>query len=410
MRILYLTQVFETLNDPGSDRHLFLCRYLVEHGHEVTAVTSNVDYKRAVAKYPKMGWRVRRTIDGVDVSYVYSYPHFRGSFLKRVFYFLTYMFSTLVEGAMLRRVELVYAVSTPLTVGLLGYLLSRAHRCPFVFEVTDVWPDAAVAVGVVKNRMLVGAAGLLERFCYRKASRIVVLTEGIRENILAKGVPPAKLYLATNGIDKSLFPDTPDLDRPARVSLREHGAVQPFVCMYVGAHGRYNSLETIIGAAEALRADRRFEFVLVGDGDEKAKLEATARGLGLDNVRFLSPVGRSEVSVLLRSADCLLLPNRKGKFFNMNLPNKLFDFLASARPIVVAGEGESAEVVRRAGAGLVVAAGDGAAMAAAIIQIANIEPAGREAVGRSGRDYVLKTYDREAICRRLAEVLEASVG
>ncbi len=410
MRLLYLTQVFETLDDPGSDRHLFLCRYLVGRGHEVRAVTSNVDYKRAVAKYPNAGWRVRRNVDGVDASYVYSFPHFRGSFVKRVVYFVTYMLTTLVEGATVKGVDLVYAVSTPLTVGLLGYLVSRAHRCPFVFEVTDVWPDAAVAVGVVHNRALIRAAGGLERFCYRKAARIVALTEGIRDNIVAKGVPADKVHLATNGIDRSLFPDAPELDRAAQVSEHEDDPDRPFVCMYVGAHGRYNSLETIIAAAAELRGEPRFRFVLVGDGDEKAGLEASVRSLGLDNIRFVAPVGRFEVPGLLRGADCLLLPNRQGKFFNMNLPNKLFDFLASARPIIVAGEGETADAVRKAGAGLVVAAEDAAAMAEAIRAVAGRGLREREAMGKSGRAYVLSKYDRNVICERLARVLEATVA
>jgi glycosyltransferase involved in cell wall biosynthesis len=407
VRVLYLTQVFETEGDPGSERHLFLCRYLAGRGHSVTAVTSNVDYKRTVAKFPGSGWRVRKRLDGVEVSYVYSYPHFRGSLLKRVAYFLTYMCATLVEGLTIRGVDLVYAVSTPLTVGLLGYMLSRMHRCPFFFEVTDVWPDAAVAVGVVRNRVLIKAAGILERFCYRKAARIVALTEGIRENIVDKGVPRGKVHLATNGVDKELFQEGPGLERDAQSLLEELGFVNSFVCMYLGAHGRYNALETIIDAAEVLRGNRQFVFVLVGDGDEKVKLEGAVRSRGLENVRFLPSIVRSKAAVLLRCADLLLLPNRKGRFFTMNLPNKLFDFLASARPIIVAGEGESADVVRRAGAGLVVAAEDGQAMAEAVLSIAGLEGWKREAMGRSGREYVLARYDRSAICQDLAVMLEA---
>jgi colanic acid biosynthesis glycosyl transferase WcaI len=410
VRVLYLTQVFEAGGDPGSDRHLFLCRFLVARGHEVTAVTSNVDYKRAVAKFPKSGWCVRRQIDGVDVSYVYSFPHFRGSFLKRVVYFLTYFCSTLVEGSRLRRVDLVYAVSTPLTVGLLGYLLGRAHRCPFVFEVTDVWPDAAVALGLVKNPALIKVAGLLERLCYRKAARIVALTRGIRESIVSKGVPVGKLHLATNGVDRALFQEGPGLERDARLLRQELGLSELFVCMYLGAHGRYNALETIIDAAATLKDDRRFVFAFVGDGDEKTNLAAAARNRGLENVRFLPPIGRSDAPRLLRCADCLLLPNREGQFFRMNLPNKLFDFLASARPVIVAGEGETAEVVREARAGLAVAAGDGVAMAKAIATLADLDAGERETMGRHGRAYVLSRYDREVICRELSVALEACIS
>jgi glycosyltransferase involved in cell wall biosynthesis len=244
--------VFETVADPGSDRHLFLCRYLVGRGHGVTAVTSNVDYKRAAVKFPGAGWRVRERVDGVEAAYVYSYPHFRGSLLKRMVYFLTYVCTTLVEGSTVRGTNLVYAVSTPLTVGILGFLLGRIHRCPFVFEVTDVWPDAAVAVGVVKNPTLIKVAGMLERFCYRKAARIVALTEGIRENIVAKGVPREKVHLATNGVDGDLFRELGGAEADLTRLREELGLAGRFVCMYLGAHGRYNALGTIIDAAAAL--------------------------------------------------------------------------------------------------------------------------------------------------------------
>ncbi len=410
MKVLYLTQVFETVADPGSDRHLFLCRYLAGRGHDVTAVTSNVDYKRAAVKFPGAGWRVRKSVDGVEVSYVYSYPHFRGSLLKRMMYFLTYVCTTLVEGSTVRGTSLVYAVSTPLTVGFLGFLLGRIHRCPFVFEVTDVWPDAAVAVGVVNNPTLIKFAGILECFCYRKAARIVALTEGIRENIVAKGVPREKVHLATNGVDGDLFREAEGAEADLTRLREELGLAGRFVCMYLGAHGRYNALETIIDAAAELRDDRKVVFVLVGDGDEKAKLEAAGRSRGLDNVRFFPPVNRSDAPQMLRCADLLLLPNRQGAFFAMNLPNKLFDFLASARPIVVAGEGESAEVVRRAGAGLVVAAEDGVVLAKAVLEIAGLDETARQTMGRSGREYVLAKYDRNGICRDLAVMLEESAA
>jgi glycosyltransferase involved in cell wall biosynthesis len=238
----------------------------------------------------------------------------------------------------------------------------------------------------------------------------VALTEGIRENIIAKGVPREKVHLATNGVDGNLFREEAGNESEPRRLREGTGLTGRFVCMYLGAHGRYNALETIIEAAGILRDDPRFAFVLVGDGDEKAKLEAAVRSRGLENVRFFPPVNRSDAPRMLRCADLLLLPNRQGAFFTMNLPNKLFDFLASARPIVVAGEGESAEVVRRAGAGLVVAAADSAALAEAVLEVAALDETTRNTMGKSGREYVLARYDRNAICRDLAVMLEGSVA
>lgn len=405
MNVIYLTQVFEVGQDPGSERHFFFCKYLVRRGHTVTAITSNVDYKRATVKYPGGGWRVQRQVEGVNIEYVYSFARFRGSFLRRFWYYLTYFFVVGLAGLYVRRPDVIYAVSTPLTVGLLGYLLSRLRGVPFVFEVTDVWPDAAVAVGVVKNRFLIEAARWLERFCYRKAARIVALTEGIRANIIGKGVSPDKVVLITNGVDPTLFAARPEAAE-TRTRLRQtYGWEEAFVAMYLGAHGAYNALGTLLEVATLRQADPRLCVVLVGDGDAKPRLQAQAQAEQLTNVVFLPPVAREEAAALLSSADVFLLPNRRGEFYTMNLPNKLFDFLASGRPILVAGHGETGNLVERAGAGRVVPAEDAPAMAAALQALQSLSAAERAAMGEAGRRYVLEHYNREQLSQRFLDVL-----
>lgn len=409
MNVVYLTQVFEVEQDPGSERHFYFCKYLVRHGHTATAITSNVDYKRAKAKYPGEGWCVRRQVEGVDIWYVYSYTNIRGSFRKRFWYYLTYLFTAILVGLFVKKPDVVYAVSTPLIVGFLGYCLSRLRGVPFVFEVTDVWPDAAVAVGVVKNRALIRAGHWLEMFCYRKAARVVALSEGIRDTIIGKGIPADEVVLITNGVDISLFQPLPAVDADRRRSRQELGFDDHFVCMYLGAHGAYNALWTIIDTAEVLRHDPRYLCVLVGDGDEKPRLQAMAQERGLTNVRFLPPIPRMNTPALLRAADVFLLPNRRGKFYTMNLPNKLFDFLASGQPIVVAGRGESGNLVHRAGAGRVVPAEDGAAMAEAVIELAGLGDAERSAMGESGRRYVVEHYNRDKVSQIFLDILECVI-
>jgi len=261
MNVLFLTQVFEVGQDPGSERHFFFCRYLAQHGHQVTALTSNVDYKRAAPKYPHQGWRRQVPIEGINVWYLYSYANFRGSFKKRFWYYLTYLFTTLFAGMMVENLDVIYAVSTPLTVGFLGYCLSRLKRIPFVFEVTDVWPDAAVAVGVVQNKALINAAHWLEMLCYHKATHIVALTKGIRDNIVGKGIATNKVTLVTNGVDPDLFSLSRITEEETSRIRQENQWADRFVCMYLGAHGPYNALWTIIEAAEVLRHDARFLFV-----------------------------------------------------------------------------------------------------------------------------------------------------
>lgn len=406
MNILYLCQVFEAGNDAGSERHFFFCKYAVNRGHTATAVTSNVDYKNACVKIPGSAGTVSRTLEGVDIHYVYSYANFRGSFIKRFYYYLTYFFSTIFQSFKVHKVDVIYAVSTPLTVGLLGYVISRLRGIPFVFEVTDVWPDAPVACGVVKNRLLIRLAHWLEMFCYRTAAHIVVLGSSARDNIIAKGIDPDKVSLITNGVDFSLFNSATDEAKRAEVRTR-YGFEDRFVAMYMGAHGAYNALGTIIDAAIILKDDPRFLFVFVGDGDEKPRLQQRVAVHGLANVLMLNPVPRLESAALLSAADAFLLPNRKGDFFAGNLPNKLFDFIASGRPVVVAGVGETPALVMAAGCGKVGSAEDSQAMAEALIELAAMPVEERMAIGTRGRKFVMEHYDRNKLSERFLEILTA---
>jgi glycosyltransferase involved in cell wall biosynthesis len=408
MNILCLCQLFEVGTDTGSERHFYFCKCAANKGHNVSAITSNVDYKNARVKIPGEKGTISRSIEGVDIYYVYSYANFRGSFIKRFYYYLTYFFSSIAQSLKLKRPDVIYAVSTPLTVGLLGYIVSRLRGIPFVFEVSDVWPDAAVACGVVKNKTLIKLTHRLEIFCYKKAAHIIGLSRGICDNIIAKGVAREKVSMITNGVDFSLFSLAGD-DSKKHAIRTKFGFGDRFVAMYMGAHGAYNALETIIDAAVRLKDDPRFLFVFVGAGDEKPKLQRRVSAHFLSNVIFLPPIQRLESPVMLAAADTFVLPNRKGDFFTGNLPNKLFDFMASARPVVVSGAGETAELVMAAGCGRIGRAEDSMAMALALIELAEMPVEERMAMGARGRDYVLTHYDRKRLSERFLEILADAV-
>lgn len=396
MKLLYLTQIFELAEDTGSDRHSFFCRYAARHaGWKVTAVTSNVDYKKAAARQPAR-WFGSRKYDGITIHYVYSFAGIRGSLLNRAWYYVTYFAAALVDALRMRRPDVIYAVSTPLTVGLLGVILGKLWRRPFVFEVTDLWPDVFVAMGLLKRGPMLTLLRWMERTSYRHAAHIVALTRGIRDGIVANGVQAEKITLITNGFDPELFASA---NPRARGEIRQQLGVAPdqLLCMYLGAHGIYNALGTIMHAAVELKELSDVTFVLIGDGDDKPRLRELAQQYDLKNVRFLDPIPRTESIDLLTAADVFLLPNRVGDFYRMNLPNKLFDFLATARPIVVAGDGETAEVIRGAACGIVVPAEDAQAMARAIVDVRRLDACARQEMGGRGRAYAVAHYSRNAL-------------
>jgi len=406
MRVLFLVQFFDGPGDPGSDRWYALARQMASQGYEVEVVTSPVNYKEARIKDRLLGPERFDTGGYLSAVYVYTFADIRGSYLRRYWYFFTFFFSAGLKALSLRRPDVIYAVSTPLTVGFLGALLSRLWGSRLFFEVTDVWPDAAIEVGVLRSRVLIAFARKLEWLTYQQSSKILCLSDGIRNNISAKGVPESKLRVVTNGVDLSLFRER-DFLASKRNRLRSSwNASGKLVCMYIGAHGAYNSLHTIIEAAIALRDDDRIVFVLVGEGDVKASLQERASQVGLRNVQFLGLVPRSETPELLSAADCFLLPILKGTFYDLNLPNKFFDYLASGAPILVSGSCEAGRIVDAAQAGEVLPAEDGTALAAAIVKLAVTDEAQRNSIGKRGRAVAYERYSREAVFRPLLDLME----
>jgi len=397
-----LVQIFETPEDNGSDRSYFFAKELVKKGNKVKVITSNIDYKKASKRFETKG-AVSKQYSGVDVLYSPVYSNFRGSYLKRVIFYLSFIFSSFIELLKSSKTaDLIYGVSTPLTVPFICAIVAKLRKLPFVFEVTDVWPDAAVHSGILRNKFVIFIAKQIESFCYKNATHIICLTEGIQRNINEKGVCPQKTSLVTNGVDLNLF-RTIENDETinAKSSL---GLNNKFVAMYLGAHGKYNALDTIIKSAMNLKDDKKIMFVFVGDGEEKSSLERMVFEQKLDNVLFLDSVNRTKAVEILSVADCFLLPNLAGDFFKGNLPNKLFDYLASARPIIVSGHVESAVLVEKINAGFVLDAEAPTQLSSAIKAVSDMSPEERGLLGENGNIYVRSHYDRRKHVDQVSEI------
>jgi len=405
-RILYVSQYFVSADQPGGARHWQHTHALARAGHEVSVVTSYVQHKERTVPERYRGRKVvRETEDGLDVWRTYSTPGYGRDLRSRVASYGTFAWWSAVAGARAPRPDVVVASSPSLPSAAAAAALARARGARFLLEVRDLWPDSAIAMGLVRDRRTIALARRMEAYCYRRADRIVALTEGIRDGIVAQGVSPARITLITNGVDLETSP-------PAAVNGRGSTAgpaAAPdgrFVAMYVGAHGTYSSLETVLDAADHLRGDD-VRLVLVGGGDRKPALVEEAGRRHLDNVAFVDPVPKREVPGWLARADACLLPYQDNALFAGALPNKAFDYLGAARPIVAAApRGELTRMVERAACGVAVPPEDGAAMAGAIRALAADRAAARR-MGESGRRYALEHYDRAALAARFVATVES---
>lgn len=397
MRVLYVSQYFVSADQAGGVRHWQHTRALARAGHDVRVVTSYVQHKEREIPERYRGKRiVREHEDGLEVWRTYSTPGYGRDLRSRTSNYLSFALWGAVAALRSGKADVIVASSPSLPAAFAASLVSRVRRTRFVLEVRDLWPESAVAMGLVRNRRVLALARWMSRACERRADRIIALTDGIRDGLVANGVPAERIALITNGVDL-------DVTAPADVDVPLPAGV--FVAMYIGAHGTYNSLDTVLAAADRLRERPDILFVLVGGGDQRERLMARAAELALPNVRFFGAVPKRDVGAWLARADCCLLPYQDVALFAGALPNKTFDYLGAARAIVAAAPaGELTRLVDAAGCGIAIPPEDPAAMAAAVEALAADRDA-THAMGEAGRAHALAEYDRARLAARFVEVV-----
>ncbi len=401
MHVLLVHQVFVRPEDPGGTRHFELATRLARAGHRVTILASAQSYQTG----RRLTVIRRETLSpGVEVRRCWVAGSFTHSFISRTVGFLSFIFSSFVEGLRVREVDVVWGTSPPLLQVASAWALARAKRVPLAFEVRDLWPAFAIEVGVLRNPLLIGLSRWLERFLYRHADQIIINSPGFEDHLVRAGANPERLTLIPNGVDTQMF--DPRADGTAwRV---EHGLRQECIAMYAGAHGLSNDLDVVLDAAERLKSKPEIAFILVGDGKEKPRLLAEARARGLDNVRFLPAQAKSRMPAALAAANCGIAILKPLPLYGTTFPNKVFDYMAAGKPVVLAIDGEIRRVVEQANAGVFVPPGDAGRLADAITWVATHPREARE-MGLRGRACVEAGYDRELAAGLLERLLEELV-
>jgi glycosyltransferase involved in cell wall biosynthesis len=422
MHILLIHQAFAALDEPGGTRHYELARCLAQRGHRVTIIASPVSYLTGAPPQPppfseKMGGEQ----GGVTILRTATYHALHRSFVQRVFVFFSFMLSSFVVGLRVRKVDLVWGTSPPIFQGWTAWVLARLKRVPFLFEVRDLWPAFAIAVGVLRNRTLIRLSEWLERFLYRHADRVIVNSPGFIAHVTgvalsgghssqSKGREAHRVELIPNGTEPGMF-DPADNGEAFRAS---HRLENKFVVLYAGAHGISNDLGVVLEAAKILQdvtvtskvtITSGIHIVLLGDGKEKPVLQRQAAAMGLTNVLFLPPVPKSEMPAALAGADACIAILKPLDEYKTTYPNKVFDYMAAGRPVVLAIDGVIREMVEAAECGIFAQPGDPAVLANAIRALAS-DPVRSRRTGLKGRRYVEAHFSRSMLAEKLAHILE----
>ena len=402
MHILLIHQAFAELGEPGGTRHHEFARQLVIKGHQVTVLAGQVSY--LTGERIEKGWLHKEVDDvGVTIWRCYTYPSWHRSFVHRVLSFLSFTLSSFLSGLQVKKIDLVWGTSPPIFQVLTAWLLARLKGARFLFEVRDLWPYFAVAVGVLRNPLLIRLSEWLERFLYRRADHILLNSPGFVNHVERRGA--RSIDIVPNGVDITMF----NPHENGETFRHVHGLEDKILAVYAGAHGMSNDLGVVLEAAEHLQENTRILFVFVGDGKEKPNLMAQAKARQLKNVRFLPPVPKNEIQNALAAADLCLAILKPIEAYKTTYPNKVFDYMAAGRAVVLAIDGEIREVLEEAGAGIAVQPGDPKALANAVRTLVN-EPDQRQRMGLAGHDYVRRNFDRPSLASKLLLVMEKMVG
>jgi glycosyltransferase involved in cell wall biosynthesis len=384
MRILFITHYFQP--EPNFFFGLPFAKELVRRGHSVQVLTGFPNYPGGKIYDGYKNKIIQKEImDGIPVFRFPLYPsHDRSSF-KRILCYSTLSASmSAIAPWMIDSAEVAYVVQGPATLGLPATILKWFRRVPFVYNIQDIWPDSLLSTGMFDGGIACKMLHVWCNYVYKRAAKVTVIAPGMKKLLMERGVPQEKIEVIYNWCDDALIYRGQRNENLAG----QLGFAGKYNIVFAGNMGKAQALDAVIEAAALLYTDLpKIQFVFIGSGVEVEKLQALAKQKQLNNVLFLPRKPVSEIGPILCLADILLVHLRKDPLFAITIPSKTQAYLASARPILMAVEGDASELVNQAQAGLSCEPENSQAIAAAVKQVYNMTPSQRHQLGENGRTF-----------------------
>lgn len=353
MHILYLHQHFSLPSGTTGVRSYEFSRIFIEKGHQVTVISGLHEWSGIARKSKK--WIEVQSIDGIQVIIVnVPYGQTMG-YLQRIYSFLLFIVGSTIASLKVKKFDLIYATSTPITIAIPALIAAFLKRKPFVFEVRDVWPDIPVEMGIIRNKVIIFLTKQLEKFTYRCAKHIVALSPGMKNRIVRKNVSEEKVTVIPNASDLLKETTSP---KEAKEFLEQHYPQlvnRPFL-VYIGTFGLVNKVDYCVELAKrTLLTHPDFAYLLIGDGKEKEKvlLAATNAGVLGKNLFIENAVPRHHIPHILEAATIVASFVAPIKVLEDNSANKFFDALGAGKPIMINYSGWQADLLQETGAGVV---------------------------------------------------------
>lgn len=402
MHILFISQYFFPEIGAASERISGFSSNLNKFGHKVTVITGFPNYPLN-KKYPGYRKKIFSIEDykGVKVIRVWLFTSGNTGAFARLLNYLSFMFSSIIAGLFVKDVNYAVATSGPIFAGLAGYILSVIKRIAFIFDVRDIWPERIYAGTSIKRGTLIRILEKLEILLYRKASRIIAVTNGVGANIIAKGVNPEKTAVITNGVDTEVFKPQPENQGLAeKLGIKQDS----FVVVYAGTLGLLQDNDLLLAAADKLNNYSDILFLIIGGGAKRDEFIVKAEKNDLKKVLILPPVSPVELCEYINMADIGINANTGHPHNNMAIPVKMFTYMACAKPVVLANSGEIAELVEKHNIGRCVPPGDVEAFSNAILEFYHNKGLCKE-YGRNCYELVHKKFSIDQLSKELDRVL-----
>jgi glycosyltransferase involved in cell wall biosynthesis len=399
MHILYLHQHFAIPSGSTGTRSYEFSKRWVKAGHQVTMICGHYDIGGLqYSKGPQY-------IEGIKVLVVGTKYSNKMSFFKRVLSFFSFIFFAFSNGLKQKDIDIIYATSTPLTIGIPAILLKWFKRIPFIFEVRDQWPRIPIEMNIIKNKIIIKILQCLEKFLYEQSAGIVALSPGMADGIKSIIGNDRKVVVVPNSSDLDTFSPANDGSK----IRKEHGWENKFILIHFGAIGKANGLEFLIEAARKLRNEREIHFVIIGDGSEKERLINIAAKLKLENIEFIGSISKDVLKNYVAAADVSLVIFANYPILEHNSANKFFDSLAAGKPILLNYSGWQRELLEKNNAGFGIDIHNLEQFSANILKLYKSKEI-LNVMGKNARRLAEDQFGRNLLSEKVLKLLEATVN
>lgn len=405
MNILLVHQYFPKTGWTGGHRWSEFAKLWTKAGHSITVLAGSQHYL-SKGEYVKSPWiEIEQPMDGVTVYRSYMSSSYGSGIRGRLISYFSFVMSSIWAVFKVNRPDIIIASSPPLTVAITAIISKIIKRRPLVFEVRDLWLESAIDLGVLKNPAIIKLAKMFEGFTYRFSDCINVLTPAFRTILLEeKGVSENKIVFVPNAADPERFVPG-DIYNEIR---KRFGWGDKIVSLYAGAMGKANDLIQLVEVADRLRQHKHLHFVIIGDGVERPTIEAEIRRRGVVNVDILDPVIRDEVIPVIQACDITIAILKPVKTFTTVYPNKVFDYMSCAKPVLCVIDGVARQLVEDAGGGVFARPGDIDDIVAKVLYLAE-DKQRRNEIGKRGREFVIENFHRGKLSAQYLVILNSIV-